>query len=261
MLFVHGGGITTAPYRRFAHRLAATFTVHLYNRRGRADAAPHGAGHTVDTDIADLAAVQHHTGARYVAAHSHGCFVTLRAARQLAFDRIALYDPTVNLGGFFPTDWFAEFEAAVRAGHRSRALALMGRGVRAGGPLSALPLSLQTAVAHAFQWTPVGRTMGELLPTVVIECRESLTHDEPAAAYAGITAEVLLVTGGWCPPYYRTINNDLAAALPRAASIVVPGSRHDAIAIARPALCAPFAEFFADGLSSPRRTRSLPGPA
>lgn len=40
IVVVHGGGITIDVYRRLAQRLADRFTVHLYNRRGRADATP-----------------------------------------------------------------------------------------------------------------------------------------------------------------------------------------------------------------------------
>ena len=40
VVVVHGGGVTASIYRRLAERLSSRLTVHLYNRRGRADAPP-----------------------------------------------------------------------------------------------------------------------------------------------------------------------------------------------------------------------------
>src|SRR5215218_9445869 len=80
IVVVHGGGVTIGSYRQLARKLADRFTVHLYNRRGREDAAPRSEPYTVDQDIDDLAAVLEHTGARNVIGHSSGGFIALRAA-------------------------------------------------------------------------------------------------------------------------------------------------------------------------------------
>jgi len=91
LLVVHGGGVTIDVYRRFAARLADRFTVHLYNRRGRADAPARSLPYTVDQDIADLTAVLEYTGTRNVIGHSGGAFIALTAALRLPIDRLALY--------------------------------------------------------------------------------------------------------------------------------------------------------------------------
>jgi pimeloyl-ACP methyl ester carboxylesterase len=257
IVVVHGGGVTRTLYRRLAARLADRFTVHLYDRRGRGDAAPKSPGWTVDEDVDDIAAIQEHTGAVHLIGHSYGGFAALRAAMRVPFERVALYDATVNVGGAFPTGWIPAFGTATRAGDLARALALMGHGMRPPGRLPPMPMGVRVAIGHAFLRTSIGRSMGDLLPTSVPELEELARHDGPAADYAGVTAEVLLAAGAGSGPHYRTVNDRLARAMPHARSVVIPRARHNAINIARPAFVAPFAEFF----SSPRRTRSLPDPA
>jgi pimeloyl-ACP methyl ester carboxylesterase len=245
IVVVHGGGVTIEEYRRLAAALADRFTVHLYNRRGRAEAAPKHATYTVDEDIDDLAAVLQHTGARNALGHSYGGFVVLRAALRLPLERIALYDPTVSLSGGFPTAFLDEFEEAIQAGNQARALAVMSRGLRSAGPLSSLPLGVQTAISQAFLRTRIGRTMGDLLPTTLLEARQVQAHDGPAEDYAGIASDVLLATGAWSPPYYREVNDALARVIKKAQTERLPRSAHDAINIARAQFIKPFASFFA----------------
>ena len=88
IVVVHGGGVTIGVYRRLAAALADRFTVHLYNRRGRADAAPRSLPYTFEQDIDDLGEVLRHTGAGNVIGHSSGGFIALQAALPAA-DRSA----------------------------------------------------------------------------------------------------------------------------------------------------------------------------
>ena len=70
-------------------------------------------------------------------------------------------------------------------------------------------------------------------------------------AYAGITAEVLLLGGESSPEYLRTAMNAIAAALPHARRIVLPGLGHGAMGNRRfggkPTVVAgPLRQFFSD---------------
>ncbi|WP_230858492.1 alpha/beta fold hydrolase [Actinoplanes aureus] len=103
IIVVHGGGVTIEMYRRLAIRLADRFAVHLYNRRGRADAAARAEPYDGEQDIDDLATLLAHTGARNVIGHSGGGFIALRAAkRRLPIDRLALYDAAVQVNSLSP---------------------------------------------------------------------------------------------------------------------------------------------------------------
>jgi len=244
IVVVHGGGVVLELYRRFAIALADRFTVHLYNRRGRAGAAPKTADYTVQQDIDDLAAILQETGSRTAVGHSGGGFVVLEAALQLPLDRIALYDPAVSVDGMLPTAFLDDFAVAITAGQRARALALMSRGMRAAGKLSTLPLPVQQAMSALFLKTPIGRQMGDLLPATLQEVREIKAHEGPAGRYAPITADTLLATGAWSPPCYVGVNEALAGAVAHSRTLIVPKAAHDAINIARPGFVEPFASFF-----------------
>jgi pimeloyl-ACP methyl ester carboxylesterase len=245
IVVVHGSGTTIEVYRRLASSLAERgFTVHLYNRRGRADAAPRSEPYTVEQDISDLAAVLRHTGAGNLVGHSYGGFIALRAALHLPIGRLALYDATICVDGGFPTGWLTPAREALHAGDTARAVALMGAGVNTNSPAAKLPLSIQTALCRGFLRTPIGRTMGDLLPTALDEANQMLAYDGPAARWAGITADVLLAYGAAGPPYYAELNQALARVLPNARTLAVPRSRHDAINRARPRLLDPLAAFF-----------------
>ncbi|MGW9194423.1 alpha/beta fold hydrolase [Micromonospora chersina] len=245
LVVVHGGGVTIHEYRRLAARLADRFTVHLYNRRGRADAAPRREPYTVEQEVEDLGAVLAHTGARRAVGHSYGAFVVLRAALRLPLDRIAVYDAPLRLAGHgLPTAFLDPAEEAVRAGNTARALAIVGAAVNPHSPASKLPLAVRTAICRAFLRTEVGRTMGSLVGMTLVESRQIETYEGPAEEYAGITAETLLISGARAAPYFTEINDLLAAAIPRAQTLRVPGSPHNGIAVAPPALISPLTTFF-----------------
>jgi pimeloyl-ACP methyl ester carboxylesterase len=245
IVVVHGGGVTIEVYRRLATRLADQFTVHLYNRRGRADAAPRREPYTVEQEIDDLGAVLEHTGARNVIGHSSGGFIALRAALRLPLDRLALYDPAVSIDGGMPAAYLDPAEEALRAGNTARALAIVGAGVNTQSAASKLPLGVRTAICQAFLRTPIGRTMGDLLAMTLVESRLIQASDGPAEQYATIKAEVLLVCGADAPPYFAELNKALARVLPRARTLQIPRCGHDGIAVARPRLVDPIAAFFA----------------
>ncbi|MFC0505447.1 alpha/beta fold hydrolase [Micromonospora costi] len=243
VVVVHGGGVTIEPYRRLAAALGDRCTVHLYNRRGRADAPARREPYTVEQDIEDLGAVLEHTGARAVVGHSSGGFIALRAALVLPIARLALYDPAVAVGGAFPLDFLAPTRAALRAGHRARAMAIVGAAINPQLPGSRLPLGVQTAVCSLFLRTGIGRQMGELLDITLDEDDEIAAHDGPPEQYAPVTAEVLFSYGQDGPPYYADIAAALAPVLPGMRVLPVPRCGHDGINRAPARLVDPFAAF------------------
>jgi pimeloyl-ACP methyl ester carboxylesterase len=250
IVVVHGGGVTIDVYRRLAAAMADRFTVHLYNRRGRADAAPRSLPYTFEQDIDDLGAVLQHTGTGNVIGHSSGGFIALQAALRLPIDRLALYDPAVSVDGSIPGGWLDGARAAVRAGDTARAMALTSAGINTHPAAAKLPLGVQVAICRLFLRTPIGRTMGDLLAMTLDESQQIRMHDGPAEQWAGVTAEVLLACGGSGPSYYVRSNEALARVLPRARTLRIPHSGHDAINRARRRLVEPLAAFFAAPVTS-----------
>jgi pimeloyl-ACP methyl ester carboxylesterase len=124
-------------------------------------------------------------------------------------------------------------------------MAITGGGINPQLLASRLPLGVQVAVCRVFLRTPIGATMGELLPTTLDESQLIRDHDGPAEQWAGIGAEVLLACGADGPPYYVDVNRELARVLPGARTLVVPRSGHDALNRAHARIVDPLAEFFA----------------
>ncbi|MFF0370031.1 alpha/beta fold hydrolase [Micromonospora sp. NPDC005087] len=253
IIVVHGGGITIDMYRRLATAFADRFTVHLYNRRGRADAPPRSTPYTFEQDIDDLAVVLEHTGSGNVIGHSSGGFIALQAALRLPIDRLAVYDAAVSIDGGFPTAWLDPAQEALRSGDIARSLAITAAGINPQMAAAKLPFGVRLAIVRAFMRTPIGRTMAYLLPMTLDESALIRAHDGPASRWEGVTAEVLLACGADSPPYYVDLNEALASVLPRARTLVIPRSGHDAVNRAHPRFVDPFATFFGAPVS-PERT-------
>lgn len=243
VVVVHGSAVSMDNYRRLAAALADRFTVHLYDRRGRGTRGPVEATHGVAADVADLRAVLEHTGVRAVLAHSYGGLVALSGGATLPLDRLAVVDAAVSIDGGFPSAYVAPFAAAAAADDFPRAIAVLSKGLESLGPLSHLPLPVLRAMGHVFARTAPGRDWRAMLPSAVVEAQEVLAHDGPAGAYAGTTAEVLVVNGGRSPVYFAQAAALLAQALPGARHLVVPEADHNSIMTAIEPLVGPVARF------------------
>ncbi|MEV6599883.1 alpha/beta fold hydrolase [Actinoplanes sp. NPDC051346] len=254
IVVVHGGGVTIDIYRRLAAALADRFTVHLYNRRGRADAPPRSQPYTFAQEIDDLAAVLAHTGTGNVIGHSAGGFIALQAALRLPIDRLALYDAAISIDGSFPAAWLDQAWEAANAGNTALAMALTSAGINTHLATSKLPLAVQVAICRLFLRTPIGRDMGELLAMTFEESHQIRLHDGPADQWSAVNAEVLLACGANGPRYYVQSNEALARALPHARTMLIPRSGHDAVNRAHRRLTEPLTAFFACPSSSQRES-------
>lgn len=243
VVVVHGSAVSMNDYRRLAAALSDRFTVHLYDRRGRGGRGPVDATDGVASDVADLRAVLEHTGARAVLAHSYGGLVVLQGGATLPLDRVAVFDAAVSIDGGFPSVYVEPFVAAAAADDLPRAMAVLSKGLGSIGPLSHLPLPVLRAMAHVFARTSPGRVWRGMVPSAVVEAQEVLAHDGPSSAYAGITAEVLLVTGGRSPAYFTRMSALLAQAVPGARHLVVPRADHNSIMAGGDPLVGPVARF------------------
>jgi pimeloyl-ACP methyl ester carboxylesterase len=251
LVILHGGAVGLRDYERLATALADRFTVHLYNRRGRPDAAPlDRRTYSIATDLEDLAAVLEHTGASNVFGHSGGGFVALRAGLSLPLTRIAVYDPGLSISGRPSYAFLDAFAAAIDAGDYPRALSEMTRGVYPDDAAAKLPPAVQRFASRLFLRTSVGRRMADLLPTVPPEVGEIVASDGPASDYAGIAAEVLLTAGARSPRYFAENCAAVAGAIPRGRALVLPRMSHNAANVAGPDFVAPLRDFFA-GVARP----------
>ncbi|MEV4508418.1 alpha/beta fold hydrolase [Dactylosporangium sp. NPDC049525] len=250
IVILHGGGVSHRDYQRLATALSDRFTVHLYNRRGRADTAPLTGTETVETDLADLGAVLEHTGARSLFGHSGGGFTALRAGLSLPVERIAVYDPALLVDGRPSGNFLDEFERLVRAGDHARAMTVMARATYPDDIGAKVPFGVALGMTRLFLRTSVGRRFVEAMPTIPPEIRRIHDHGGPASDYAGITAEVLLTAGSGSPRYFMQNCQAIADVTPRGRAMLIPRSSHNAANVAREGFVKPFADFFAGSLKA-----------
>jgi pimeloyl-ACP methyl ester carboxylesterase len=245
VVVVHGGGVTASLYRRLAERLGDRLTVHLYNRRGRADAPPRREPYRVADDVADLAAILCGTGSGSVIGHSSGGYIALLAARQVTLERLVLYDAAVSIDGGFPAGWLPAARAAARSGDLARCMALTAAGINTHQAGAQLPLIMQIWLCKLFLRTRIGAAMGELLPSTLDESQQIVDDDGPAAQWADISPPVLLTYGMSGPRYYASLNQALAAAIPNATLLAMRRLGHEGINRAPAVLVDAWAGFLA----------------
>jgi pimeloyl-ACP methyl ester carboxylesterase len=111
VLVIPGALSMAADYTAFGQALAAHFTVHIIERRGRGRSSLQGDDYSMAKECADVRALQEKTGASFLVGHSFGGLVALEAARDnRALTKIAVYEPGVSIDRSIPMDWMPAYE-------------------------------------------------------------------------------------------------------------------------------------------------------
>lgn len=240
--------VTAADYTRFAQKLSAELgrPVHTFNRRGRGESSEQPADYTLDVDIRDLDAVMKHTSSTDVFGHSFGGAVAIHAARTLPVERLAVYDPAVSVNHSVKADWTTEYERATAAGDDDRALAVLQRGLEAGGAFSSrMPLSMLTLANKLTAGTSVGKQQREMMRTGVREIKAIIAADMPAEPFLELPLETLIIVGEKSPAYFGVACGQIHDVLSGSSYTILPGFGHDGVNRAPDKLITELSEFFA----------------
>jgi pimeloyl-ACP methyl ester carboxylesterase len=211
------------PARDLAAALADTYTVHLYDRRGRGETTSTGPW-SEDAEIQDLdALLQAAGGTAYLFGCSSGAVLAADAANRLAgFTRVGLYEPPFIVDGTHeprPDTYIPETDALIAAGNRSGALKKFMKSV--GAP--AIMLTVMPML-------PFWKKLKAVAPTLTNDLR--ILGDTGRGVpldpqrWAGATAPTLVMDGGKSPQYMRNAAKALADALPKAEYRTLPGQTH-----------------------------------
>lgn len=230
-LIVVGGVLSSAAsYRPLADRLAASFQVHLVNRRGRPGSGPQRPGHSIEDECDDLLAVIEATGAGAVFGHSFGGLVALEAARRRpGLETVCVYEPGVPLRGQFDLTWLDRYERLLERDDRRGAFACMVKGAGfAPRPLALMPLWYVRAVLRLAIRSARWAAMEPLLEANLGEHRIQVALDAPGPErFAPITARTVLMSGTRSPdPIGRGLVTELAQVIPGARLAILPGLGH-----------------------------------
>ena len=215
---------STGPARPLATRLATSFAVHAYDRRGRGESGPGETAYDVEREIEDLAAVIDSAGGHaHVFGSSSGAVLALAAARRgLPIDRIALYEaPFIVDDTHTPNDPHlpARLRALVDDGRRGDAVKLFLRTVGAPGPM----IALMPLLPVWKKLTGVAHTLPHDL-TIVIDHQQG--RPIPPGLYDAVSAPTLVIAGGKSPEYLRNAQADVADAVPHGRLETLPGQTH-----------------------------------
>lgn len=219
--------------------LAERFTVVHYDRRGRGDSGDSGdtASHALEREIEDIAAlIERVGGAAFVFGISSGAALALEAALALGENvrRLAIYEPPYNDAPEARGRWRsfrAELRETLAAGRNDAAVELIMS-------LMGVPAE-QLAEMHGYPMWPMWRSIA---PTIGYDAA-ALGEEAavPIERAAGLATPTLVVAGEQSFPWMHTSAEALAAAIPHARLLTLPGQTHEVEAEAlAPALAAFF---------------------
>jgi pimeloyl-ACP methyl ester carboxylesterase len=203
------------PFPAPVERLAARFTVYVYDRRGRG-ASTDTPPYAVEREVEDLAAlIAEAGGSAFVYAFSSGGLLALHAAaRGLPIGRLALFEPpiepTENPAG--ETPFTAELAALVAAGRRRDAVEHFHRGI-------GVPDEVMAQMTPA-TWA----ALEAVAPTLVYDCRLSDAMSLPLLR--SVTTPTLVLDSLGSSDDITASASAVAAALPNATRRRLPGDWH-----------------------------------
>jgi pimeloyl-ACP methyl ester carboxylesterase len=195
VLVVPGALAVANDFEGFARELAERLTVHTTERRGRGESGPQGDDYSIERECEDLAALQAATGARFLFGHSFGGLIAREAARgSKAFEKVAVYEPGVSIGGSIDMSWAPICRAQLARGRQLDAFITFARGINpettGKAPRWMLRLILPVAIRKRER-----EQKYRLLPAAIREHAEAARLDNTYPHYREVTAEVLLMAG------------------------------------------------------------------
>jgi pimeloyl-ACP methyl ester carboxylesterase len=228
------------PARGLAKELADSYTVYIYDRRGRGES-----GNTLpwsaDREIEDLAALLAAAGgSAYLFGCSSGAVLAADAANRLAgFTKVALYEPPFIVDDTHeprPADFVPETEALIARDDRSGALKKFMRHV-----------GVPAVMVAIMPLLPPWRKLKVVAPTLPYDLRilGDTGRGVPLDAdrWSGVTVPALVLDGGKSPRYMRNAAKALSQALPKARYGTLPGQTH----MVKAAVLAPVVKEFLAG--------------
>ncbi len=222
LLLVHGGMGQLERWAAMWPSLTARWRVTAMDRRGRGssgDAAPY----SIAAEYADVAAVaarlaEDSGGPVDVFGHSYGATCLLGAgALGAPFRRMALYEPPGPQTA--PREWVDRVTVLIGEGRVGRAMVSF---------LSEI-IGLTGEQIQELKAAPLAYDLISVVTATLPREAEALTSVDLPGAARQVTCPALLLLGAASPAWAADITRELAAALPAAELVVLPGQGHEAV--------------------------------
>jgi pimeloyl-ACP methyl ester carboxylesterase len=223
LLLVHGATADhTTTWRLVLPDLERHFTVYAMDRRGRGGSGD-GADYELQREAEDVAAVIDAIGGPVsVLGHSYGALVAIEGVRLTAnVERLVLYEGVPLRGAdLFDLAIVARLEALLRAGDVEGMLIGMYRDV-VGMPAG----DIEIIRAQRDAWA---RRLANA-PTLPRELAAERGYEFEPVRFADVRVPTMLLVGGDSPARELENARGVAAALPDARVVVMPGQHHAAM--------------------------------
>jgi pimeloyl-ACP methyl ester carboxylesterase len=226
LILIHGATADHTTWRTTGPILAARWTTHAIDRRGRG-ASGDGPVYAIEREFEDLAAVVDAVawdggGAVDVVGHSYGGRIGLGAALLTSnLRRLVVYEGAPPAGddrGYQDDGTLASIEALVAAGDRDAALTTFMREI----------VRMPAADLDAFRADPIWPRRAAAVDTTIRELRAEVSTAASLDALGGVRQPVLQILGGDSARPFRAATEALDERLVHGRVVVIDGARHAA---------------------------------
>jgi len=224
LVLIGGGPTLRGRWSKVAAHLDGVFSCWLMDRRGKGDSGD-TAPYSFEREYEDLAAVvASFPGPVSLAGHSSGATVALGAVlRGVPLASLALYEPPWPVDGpLAGADVIDRVAALIEEGDRDAALDLAFR------EMVGLPAVAVAGLRHSPMW-PEWRELAHTWPR---EMREASSLPRDLSGLAAVNLPTLFIVGDETSPHLRRSTEALAAAMPGASVVELPGQGHGALDLA-----------------------------
>ena len=223
LVLVHGTTVNHSDWVTVLPELRRRFTVYAMDRRGLGASDDTGV-YTVEREFEDVAAVVDSVGQpASLLGHSFGALCSLEAALLTAnIRKLILYEPPIPIAGgaeFHPPGLLERIEALMAAGQPDDVLATFLEEVAGQDPRR---VALQRG-------TPAWPARVAAAHTVVREVHGTHFYTLRPERFHELHVPTLLLLGGASPAKHVVATNAVAAALPNACVVSLPGQMHIAM--------------------------------
>jgi pimeloyl-ACP methyl ester carboxylesterase len=237
LVLIQGAFGTQHNFRELAVELAATFTVHLPDRRGRGlSPLPYRPDYTLARDVEDLEALLDATGTVRVFGLSAGAIIALSAASSGArIEKLAAFEPPLLLEQAGVEETLARFDRELADGDLPAAAVTGMLAAQMAPPLVArIPRRLLELTTRLGLWVQSRRKPGryapmrELIPALRYDFAVVAQASREVASLATIDCDVLLLAAEKSPAYLEHALDAVHEVLPGARRTTLPGVGHGA---------------------------------
>src|SRR5216117_2356934 len=224
------------PMPKLAPLLARSFTVFMYDRRGRGDSGD-TAPYAVEREIDDLdALIREAGGSAFVYAMSSGAALALEAAAsRLNITKLALYEPPFMVGTpahLPPADHQAQLVRLIAEGRRGDAVKYYMKDI----------IGMPGLLVTVFRFLPMWPKLKAAAPSLPYDSAVMGDFSLPASRAALLKLPTLVISGDKSMPVLRQAAQRLAEVIPGAQLRTLVGQTHN---VAAGTMAPVLTEFFA----------------